>query len=287
MKTRILLAALGLASTFPASVDADPATAWRNDVAAAFETARTASKPVLVDLYADWCGWCKVMERRVFPDPAFRSFTAGFVLLRVDVEDRGDGGELAARYDAGTLPTLLLLEPSGALVGAVQGFVEAPELVQRLKAEQAIHTRRVQAYEAALASDDVRRLEPMALDFYARNDGPRAAALFERLLEHAPQTGDRGAWSLYLFADSLRLARRFDAARAAAERARRGAETVADDELAERVALLPFWISRDAARCADASGVLERFAAEHPRSVLLPGARNAFARLSSAAETCS
>lgn len=270
-----------------ASVAADSGTTWRNDVAGTFAAARAASKPVLVDLYADWCGWCKVMERRVFPDPVFRSFTAGFVLLRVDVEDRGDGGELAARYDAGTLPTLLLLEPSGALVGEVNGFVEAPELVQRLKAEQAIHARRLQAYEAVLKSDDVRRLEPMALDFYARNDGARAAALFERLLERSPPAGDRGAWSLYLLADSLRLARRFDAARAAAERARRGAETVADEELAERVALLPFWISRDAARCADASGVLSRFAAEHPRSVLLPGARNAFARLASAAETCS
>jgi len=77
------------------------------------------------------------------------------------------------------------------------------------------------------------------------------------------------------------------AERAAAERLRRDAERSADAELAERVALLPFWISRDARRCADASGVLTRFAVEHPRSVLLPGARNAFERLRSTSEVCS
>jgi thiol:disulfide interchange protein len=135
MKTKSLHLAFGLSLALAAAAGAnDEAPAWQGDVDAAFAAARAASKPVLVDLYADWCGWCKVMERRTFPDPAFRDFAAGLVLLRVDVEDGGAGSELAARYETFTLPTLLLLEPSGALVGSVEGFVEAPQLVQRLAA---------------------------------------------------------------------------------------------------------------------------------------------------------
>ena len=287
MKTKSLFLAIGTLLGLAPALAATAAPVWRSDVGAAFAAARAGSKPLLVDLYADWCGWCRVMEQRVFPAAEFRAYVEEFVLLRVDVEDRGDGTELAARYDSSSLPTLLLLEPSGALIGSVQGFVEAPDLVGELRAERAIHARRLASFASTLASDDARRLEMAALDFYGRNDGERAAALFTRLLEVAPPTGERGAWTLYFLADSLRQARRFDEARTAAERARRGARGSDDEELTQRIALLPFWISRDAQRCADASGVLQRFATEHPRSVLLPGARNAFERLRGGAEACS
>lgn len=287
MKTKLVTLFTGLALTLSSTtLLAESGPAWRTDVGGAFAEARATGKPILVDLYADWCGWCKVMERRVFPTPLFRDYAAGFVLLRVDVEDRGDGTELSARYDSNSLPTILALEPGGALIGLVQGFAEAPDLVNGLKAEQAIHARRVASFSKTLASSDPSRVEMAALDFYRRNDGERAAALFARLLELSSPEGEPLAWLRYFLADSLRQARRFDEARAEADRARRSSR-VDDAVLAERLELLPFWISRDAQRCAEASGALSRFADEHPRSVFLPGARNAFERLKDRSEICS
>ena len=29
----------------------------------------TGKKGVLVDVYTDWCGWCKVMDKQTFTDP--------------------------------------------------------------------------------------------------------------------------------------------------------------------------------------------------------------------------
>src|SRR5438105_1727182 len=26
------------------------------------------NKPILIDLYTDWCGWCKVMDRKTYSD---------------------------------------------------------------------------------------------------------------------------------------------------------------------------------------------------------------------------
>ena len=48
------------------------------------EIARS-SKPVVLDLYADWCISCKVMERNVFPDPEVQVYLSQFTLLRADV----------------------------------------------------------------------------------------------------------------------------------------------------------------------------------------------------------
>jgi len=286
MKTRTLSLLVALGIWFASSLSAAPAADWQRDVGAAFATARQSSKPLLVDLYADWCGWCKVLEKRVFPDPAFQRFAAGFVLLRVDVEDGGAGSELASRYDSSALPTMLYLEPSGALVGEVQGFFEAPELVQRLENERAIQDRRIDGFEKGLAAGDPDFLRLSGLEFYRRRDGARAAALFAKLLDVDKMSGDDEAWTRYFLADSLRQAGRFDEARAETDRARRAATGTKDGELLERLDLLPFWISRDARHCADASGFLVSFEHRHPASVLLPGARNAFDRLRESAETC-
>lgn len=35
----------------------------------AFELNKTAPKKVFVDLYTDWCGWCKKMDKSTFSDP--------------------------------------------------------------------------------------------------------------------------------------------------------------------------------------------------------------------------
>ena len=260
---------------------------WGRDARTAFDAARRDGKPLLVDLFADWCGWCKVMEARVFPTPEFARLARDFVLLRVDVEDGGEGGELAARYGAESLPTLLVLEPSGALVGAVQGFAEAPQLVQEVSNARAVHERVVAGYEKALASAEPDRLRVAAIDFYRRQDGPRAAALFAKLLAVEVQEGDDLAWTRFFLAESLRRARDFAAARrevAAAELAAAGSR---DGELGERIALLPFWIARDEARCEDASGALTEFARRHPASLFLSAARNAFERLRAEGERCS
>ncbi|KAB2968025.1 MAG: hypothetical protein F9K18_03420, partial [Thermoanaerobaculia bacterium] len=69
------------------------------------------------------------------------------MLLRVDVEDGGEGSELAATWGAASLPTLILLEPSGAYVGAVSGFAPAEELARRVRAEVADHRRALAAFE--------------------------------------------------------------------------------------------------------------------------------------------
>ncbi|BAO42965.1 protein-disulfide reductase DsbD [Thiolapillus brandeum] len=52
--------------------------------------ARAAGKPVMLDFYADWCIYCKQMEKNVFNEPAVVSAMGDFVLLQADVTEQDE-----------------------------------------------------------------------------------------------------------------------------------------------------------------------------------------------------
>ncbi|MFC0262147.1 thioredoxin family protein [Fontibacter flavus] len=52
--------------------------------------AKTAENPkmVFVDVYTDWCGWCKKMDKETFTDPAVIDFiNENFYAVKMNAED--------------------------------------------------------------------------------------------------------------------------------------------------------------------------------------------------------
>ncbi len=110
-------------------------------VRAAIAAASQAGKPVLLDLYADWCIACKVMEREVFPDASVREAMSRFTLLRVDVtaNDELDRAVLA-EYGLFGPPSMLFFDGSGKerlqyRVQGERGVAEFAAHLQRFLAE--------------------------------------------------------------------------------------------------------------------------------------------------------
>jgi len=79
---------------------------------------------VVVDFYTDWCGWCQVLDRAVYPDPAVRRQLDRAVFLRLDAER--EGREAARRYRVDGFPTIVFLTARGREVGRIRGFQPAP-----------------------------------------------------------------------------------------------------------------------------------------------------------------
>lgn len=107
-----------------------------------FETGSTDSlhqkalqtgKPVLIDLYADWCQPCRMMERKVFSNREVGEFINDrFVAARYNV-DRATGRKLMDRYGSGSIPLLLIFSPQGELLGRVTGASSAEALLRNLR----------------------------------------------------------------------------------------------------------------------------------------------------------
>ncbi|MDG5488464.1 thioredoxin family protein [Sphingomonas sp. BGYR3] len=91
MKAPLIAAALGVAGTaalpalFASPVAAAPAVAPRPFTQAAFDAAKRAGKPILIDVHAPWCPVCAAQQKviaSVTADPRYKDL----VILRVDYD---------------------------------------------------------------------------------------------------------------------------------------------------------------------------------------------------------
>lgn len=100
-------------------------------------------KPVLLDLYADWCVACKEFERYTFTDEDVKNELNRWTLLQVDLTDSNndDNQELMAYYQVLGLPAILLFEPSGEeLTNArISGFMGADAFLSHLKQQARVN----------------------------------------------------------------------------------------------------------------------------------------------------
>ena len=87
----------------------------------AFRKARERNQPILVDLGATWCPWCKLMERDSYNDPETAAFIdSHFVAVKVDFDAdpklsaEFERAQAFANLPAG-LPLTAFLTPDGRL----------------------------------------------------------------------------------------------------------------------------------------------------------------------------
>lgn len=100
----------------------------------ALDKARAEGKWVFLDAYTTWCGPCKTMSARTFPDSAVGAFFhSRFVSIQVDME-AGEGPKLAERYQVSLYPTLLFIQPDGVLAHRAVGYLTPKPFLETARA---------------------------------------------------------------------------------------------------------------------------------------------------------
>lgn len=97
--------------------------------------AEKEKKMIFIDFYTTWCGPCKMMSSEVFTqDQVGEYFNRTFVNLKVDAE-KGEGVELAKKYQVKAYPTFVVLRADGTEVYRTAGAVRRMSLSTRLGKE--------------------------------------------------------------------------------------------------------------------------------------------------------
>lgn len=95
--------------------------------------AEQQGKLVFIDLYASWCPPCRMMERQVFSrEDVGRFMEQRFVCAKYDT-DQSVGRELLRRYGEGAVPTFLIFDTAGELLGRMQGASSAEEFMEGIR----------------------------------------------------------------------------------------------------------------------------------------------------------
>lgn len=141
-----IIVALGMglllnSQSTPAATD-NTAFSWKTfdeGIALAGQT----NKKVLVDVYTDWCGWCKKMDSEVYTDKGvIDALNNAFVLVKLNAESdksvRYNGKTLTEAQFAGAVgvtgyPSTLFFESSGKPITLLPGFVPAPKFLPILR----------------------------------------------------------------------------------------------------------------------------------------------------------
>ncbi|MFM2206340.1 MAG: hypothetical protein RL213_315 [Bacteroidota bacterium] len=65
----------------------------------AMEKVKTAPRPIIIDFYTDWCGWCKHMMRTTYSDPGLAGYiNQNFYAVKFDAEGKDTVEYLGKTY---------------------------------------------------------------------------------------------------------------------------------------------------------------------------------------------
>ena len=131
----------------------------------ALTQAEQENKLLFMDCYTSWCGPCRLLANRVFPNDSIgQFFNKHFISLKVDME-KGEGPALARQYGVKAYPTLLFIDPSTQeIVSQVVGFRTVKALLE----------------DAQKAANPNRNLQGLAAQF---NENPANPAIASAYLE--------------------------------------------------------------------------------------------------------
>lgn len=142
--------------------------------------ARQLNKPVLVDIYADWCGPCRMMERHVFPNDSVREIlTTRYVLAKFDVDDPAIPDSIKNGFGLRGIPTYVVLGPTGREWKRSVGYSPPTSFIKWLNDPGRLFIVSWLSFEAARTKAVENNLPNMVL--LVRNGGAleRANSFFE------------------------------------------------------------------------------------------------------------
>jgi thiol-disulfide isomerase/thioredoxin len=169
----------------------DKGIQWEKDFDRAMERARKEDKPILVDFWAEWCGWCHRLDRTTYVEPVVGAKGENFVAVKVNTEGSRREVEITKRYEVHPLPTILFLSPRGRQVLRVKGF-QGPGRFPHTMDHALEIARRVMAWEDVLEEDpdDAAALFLLGQHLF---DQDRYEESYELLARAAAHDGDRPA----------------------------------------------------------------------------------------------
>ena len=143
---RIMLVAFALLASLAQQVAANEIP-WSTDIEGSLQQAASTGQPVLLEFTADWCMYCKRMEKTTFVDPRVVNFVnQNYVAVRIDADEHK---QLVADLDIKGLPAILVVSPTLQIIERIPGFQTPDALLAKLNKNSTASRQQVAQNPAA------------------------------------------------------------------------------------------------------------------------------------------
>ena len=105
---------------------------WESDFEKALEISKQENKPIMMDVYTDWCGACKEMDKTTFANKDVIDNSSNFIALKFNPEKVSNGNDFLNKYSIIGFPTMLFMNGDGFVIRRIVGYVESDELVNEM-----------------------------------------------------------------------------------------------------------------------------------------------------------
>lgn len=121
---------VGLTGCYAASSGSAESIVWINSYEEALKASEAQGKPVMIDFYADWCGWCRKLDAETYKDKDVITESRNFINLKVNTDNNS---RLAGKYVVRGLPTIYFTDAKGNIIGGGPGFRDARRLTAEMR----------------------------------------------------------------------------------------------------------------------------------------------------------
>lgn len=107
------------------------------------QKAKMENKQVLMDIYTDWCSWCKVMDEKTYTDPqVILILNSKFILIKLNPEKDGpvmfngksyNADHFAQGIGVNGYPATAFFESTEKMITLIPGYLKADEFVPILE----------------------------------------------------------------------------------------------------------------------------------------------------------
>jgi thiol:disulfide interchange protein len=126
--TTISIGLLALAVGAYAAVD------WAQDYKSATARAAKEKKLLMVDLYADWCGPCRMLDKTTFRNADVQAaLSRDFIAVKVNIESNSENRALASKLDTRAIPHIVFFDSDGKKLSDLIGYYSPDQFLDELR----------------------------------------------------------------------------------------------------------------------------------------------------------
>ncbi|MGD9900249.1 MAG: thioredoxin fold domain-containing protein [Calditrichaceae bacterium] len=160
---------------------------------------------VMVDFYTDWCSWCKVLDEKTYSTDEVGALAENFLSYKINAE-KGDGIELAKKYNITGFPSILFINAAGEEVDRLIGYYP-PEnfipVVTDILNNKNTYLSLIKEYKTEPNNPKV--AYPYAQKLYDRGQHTEALNIFDSIIVSDPENKSGVLGPVYLQKGMLAL----------------------------------------------------------------------------------